>query len=84
MLLHDCLNDIWLHLSILNPGSLWTYTYDLIEEIELFNYGERKQRSSDDESRVGYRHIALETDDVEAWEHHLRENNIKIISKNGS
>jgi glyoxylase I family protein len=46
--------------------------------IELFDYGIRKERAITDDSRVGYRHIAFEADNVEAWEQHLRENSIKI------
>lgn len=46
--------------------------------IELFDYGIRKERTVSDDSRVGYRHIAFEADNVEAWEQHLRDNGIKI------
>jgi glyoxylase I family protein len=47
--------------------------------IELFDYGMRKDRAETDDSRVGYRHIAFEADNLEAWEQHLRKNSIKII-----
>ena len=47
--------------------------------VELFDYGMRSGRAETDDSRVGYRHIAFETDNVEAWEQHLKKNGIKII-----
>ena len=47
--------------------------------VELFNYGIRSERAETDDSRVGYRHIAFEADNVEAWEQHLKKNGIKII-----
>ena len=47
--------------------------------VELFDYGMRPERAESDDSRVGYRHIAFKTDNIEAWEQHLKKNGIKII-----
>lgn len=46
--------------------------------VELFNYSQHKVRAKTDESSIGYRHIAFETDNIEDWEKHLRENGVKI------
>jgi catechol 2,3-dioxygenase-like lactoylglutathione lyase family enzyme len=47
--------------------------------VELFDYGIRQERVESDDSRVGYRHIAFESDNLETWEQHLKKNGIKII-----
>lgn len=49
------------------------------ERIELFNYFGKNDDVSDDETKVGYRHIAIEVDSVDEWENHLKENCVKIV-----
>jgi catechol 2,3-dioxygenase-like lactoylglutathione lyase family enzyme len=40
-------------------------------KIELFDYKGRNKRTDVEESRVGYRHIAFETFQLEAWARHI-------------
>jgi len=47
--------------------------------IELFYHGEKNERIARDDTRVGYRHIAIDVDDVDAWADHLRENGVSIV-----
>lgn len=59
-----------------------TITYLLLdsgERIELFDYSGNNKSIDYDETRVGYRHIAIEVDDPEAWEEHLIKNGIPIV-----
>jgi len=48
-------------------------------KIELIDYEMRQERAHTDNSRVGLGHIAFESDNLETWEQHLKDNDIKII-----
>lgn len=59
-----------------------TITYLIFENgerIELFDYYGGNVQQETEDSRVGYRHIAIQVDDVEAWEQHLRAHNVPIV-----
>ena len=47
--------------------------------IELIDYGMCKERADADSLRVGLSHIAFDSDNLEAWEQHLKNNGVKII-----
>jgi catechol 2,3-dioxygenase-like lactoylglutathione lyase family enzyme len=47
--------------------------------LELFDYYGRNVRVPVEESQVGYRHVALEVDDVDAFERVLREKGVPIV-----
>lgn len=49
------------------------------ERIELFYYEEQNAQIERDDARVGYRHIAIEVDDVDAWAEHLKNNDVPIV-----
>ncbi|MCL4386123.1 MAG: VOC family protein [Cyanobacteria bacterium] len=59
-----------------------TITYFLLDNgqrIELFDYYGNNQIIEREESSAGYRHIAIEVDDIEKWEKYLKEKNVPII-----
>jgi glyoxylase I family protein len=48
--------------------------------LELFDYCGRSPAALPvEDTRIGYRHIAFEVDDVAAWERRLREKGVKIV-----
>ena len=49
------------------------------QRIELFDYYGKNKTIEKDETSVGYRHIAIEVDDLQQWENYLRENNVPIV-----
>lgn len=59
-----------------------TITYLQLESgsrIELFDYYGNNRVSPPEESQVGYRHIAIQVDDTDAWELWLKKNNVPIV-----
>jgi len=59
-----------------------TITYFLLDNgqrIELFDYYGNNKSIQIEDSTVGYRHIALEVDNIEQWENYLKENNVFIV-----
>jgi len=47
--------------------------------IELIDYGMRQERVDTKNLPVGLGHIAFESDNLEVWEQHLKNNDVKII-----
>ncbi len=59
-----------------------TITYLLLpsgERIELFDYYGKNKTNPPEESQAGYRHIAIQVDDTDAWEEWLRQNEVPIV-----
>lgn len=61
-------------------GDYILYTLELPDggRIELSDFGLRQDKASQDRQAVGYRHIAFEVEDVDAWAQYLKEKEICI------